>query len=166
MASSAWMSTLQLHAGKNEHGQPLQCAAETPWDTSLRHGKLLAFLSLLQGAGSLTTPQMECYASSLLQEFPEQTAFNNSWTQCSYRFFPTYKTLWFYKAIVHGTHRNLYMELVPSTAERGLGNRKNRRSHLLKICRRTNSILTGTIDSVNLVDSLAGTKPAKHMAWV
>lgn len=36
----------------------------------------------------------------------------------------------------------------------------------LKICRRTNSILTGTIDSVNLVDSLAGTKPAKHMAWV
>lgn len=58
------------------------------------------------------------------------------------------------------------MELVLSTAERGLGNRKNRRMHLLKICRRTNSILTGTIDSVNLVDSLAGTKPAKHMAWV
>lgn len=46
MASDARMSTLQLGAGKDEHGQPLQ-RAETQRDTSLRHGKLLAFLPLL-----------------------------------------------------------------------------------------------------------------------
>lgn len=51
------MSTLQLHAAKDEHGQPFQCA-ETQWDTSLRHGKAVGFSVPAPGC------QEPCYSSN------------------------------------------------------------------------------------------------------
>lgn len=55
--------------------------------------------------------------------------------------FLKFPVLWvFWANALLQSHSDFYVELVPSTAERGLVNRENRRSHLLKICRRTNSI--------------------------
>lgn len=63
------------------------------------------------------------------------TCYSSNGVPCS---FPVLGVFWANTLLQ--SHLNLYMELVPSAAERGLVNRENRRSHLLKICRRTNSI--------------------------
>lgn len=79
--------------------------------------------------------QAEAFLSLLPLKRCREPCYSSNGVPCSLL------VLWvFWANTLIQSHSALYMELVPSAAERGSVNRENRRSHLLKICRWTNSI--------------------------